>query len=195
MTETERPVVEPTVDEQVALMYLGSVDEAKAQELSKHMINSLAVGENRPKNADVLYAFILLLSSSMRRMGGTVAFRQTILRGFGDVAAGQLELMSRPPPEDGEADAPPEEERKPPKPYTELATGDDDVYTVADFKQAVSDGAFTDDDGHGRQACKLGADLVYYSKEKKHVVSPSDFSGPDEKPLLPGTSHVVWFNK
>jgi hypothetical protein len=193
---------EPTVEEQIALMYLGTVDEGKASAIANRVIAALAPpeGEERPRNADVLYSLILMLSTSMKRMNGTVAFRAAILRGFGDVAAGQLELMDQREKEAEAAGVAPEDsaqddERAPPKPYSKLASAEDDVYTLDEFRNACSDGAFSDDDGHGRQACKLGADLVYYSADKRHQVKPSDFSGPDGRPMLPGTSHIVWFGK
>lgn len=203
MTEMEIELPELTVEEQVALMYLGTVDEAASNTIAHRAMTALAPPDEkvRPRNADVLYALVSMLTMTMGRMSGTVAFKQTILRGFGDVAAGQLGLMAERARQAASKGAelgatePPEEERAPPKPYTSKASPEDDVYTVEEFKAAVASGAFQDDDGHGRQACKLGPDLIYYSPTKKHAVAPSDFAGPDAVPMMPGTSHIVWFNK
>ena len=58
-----------------------------------------------------------------------------------------------------------------------------DVMTVADFREAVAWGVFTDDDGTGHPVVE---DRMYPAV----YVAPSRL---DEIP--PGITHVAWFNK
>lgn len=208
---------EISVEEQVSLMYLGTVDEEAASVIAQRILLSvmpIEVDAAPPRNADVLYALITALTSMMARMGGTVEFRATILRGFGDICAGQLRARMaqkakpktrapktkpavRKEPEakpDDEPEAQPDDEpqeRGPPKPYTERAGTDVDVYTLAEFRKAALE--LDDRAGHAYQAVKLGSGLVYYAPDRR--VKASSFDGPDEPRVLPGTSHIAWITK
>ncbi len=67
--------------------------------------------------------------------------------------------------------------------YTHPIGSEDDVYTLEEFRLAVSQKAFTDYDGHG-----------YLAKDDKYdplaFVKPSKLAGME----LEDATHIVWFN-
>lgn len=62
-------------------------------------------------------------------------------------------------------------------------TGEDDVYTIKEFKELCKTGMFIDYDGYGHPVKNNMADPSIYIKPSKLNEIPSD------------ASHIVWFNK
>ena len=61
--------------------------------------------------------------------------------------------------------------------------GEDDVYTVEEFKELAKDGAFIDYDGHGYPVKDKLADRSIMIRPSKVKNIPSD------------ATHIVWYNR
>lgn len=64
---------------------------------------------------------------------------------------------------------------------------DDDIYTIEEFGEIVSDGMFIDYDGFG--------ELSYLEEKSNIVVSPSTYEKILAKYPELDFTHIVWYNK
>lgn len=67
--------------------------------------------------------------------------------------------------------------------YGNHPEGEDDVYTVQEFKEFCASGAFIDYDGYGHPVKDRKSDLEIYIRPSKLNMIPED------------ATHIVWYNR
>jgi len=171
-------------------MYLGNVDVEVIPDLVTDMEKLVAEHKGKPSVATAIYALLCLTAEAMTRNSDlTLAFRQMLCRGYGDIVADMLEKSEAIVAEEEEAA---EAIPIPPNEYTERVTPDEQIFTIDQFQELVDDGTLASGDGHGQQAVKTETDVHWRTMHDDYTVKPTK---KFKKDLLPSTTHVVWYNK